>query len=85
MRSIFLLSGAGCFLPALILANFVFGWIFLKPLYWLVSEAVLISLFVINSRIISGRINSALVKRSNVIDVEAEAVKESPKKIKEIS
>ena len=77
LKSFVFLSGTGCLLPALIIFNFLFGWIFFKPLHWLIIEAVLILLFIIKGSLFTRRIISASSrKRDNAIDVEAEVVED---------
>jgi hypothetical protein len=63
-------------LPALIFLNFFFGWIFLRPLYWLLSELILILLFVLNSYIIARKISPFSSGRDDAIDVKAEVIEE---------
>lgn len=76
MRSIAVFSQAGCLLPFLIIANFFFGWIFLKPLHWLLFELILILLFVLSAFIVTRKFFSAFGKRSDVVDVEGEVVED---------
>jgi len=77
LKSFVFLSGTGCLLPALIIFNLLFGWIFFKPLHWLIIEAVLILLFIIKGSLFTRRIISASSrKRDNAIDVEAEVVED---------
>ena len=71
---------AGCLLPALILLNLFFGWMFLKASVWLTVEAVLILLFILNSYILIRRVKS-WSKPDDVIDVKGEVV-ESRKTLK---
>ncbi len=75
-------SSTGCLLPSLIIFNLFFGWIFLKPLYWVAIEAILLLLFVINGYVMTRKIISASgKKRDNVIDVEAEVIREKRRSI----
>ncbi|MDD4894887.1 MAG: hypothetical protein PHW54_06215 [Candidatus Omnitrophica bacterium] len=77
LKSFVFLSGAGCLLPALIIFNFLFGWIFFKPLHWLIIEGVLILLFVIKGLLFTRRIiSNSPRKHGNAIDVEAEVVED---------
>lgn len=76
LRSFIFFSGSGCLLPALIIFNLSLGWIFLKPKLWLISEAILILLFIINSFIIMRKIISSSSKRDNVIDVEGRIIED---------
>jgi len=78
-RSVFIISQAGCLLPLLILFNLFFGWLFLKPLHWLLIEAALVALFIANAAIFTRYINSAMKKRSNVVDVEAKVIEDREK------
>jgi len=80
LRSFVFLSGSGCLLPALIIFNLLFGWIFLKPKLWLIFEAVLILLFIINGFIITRKIiSTSSKKRDDVIDVKGEVVEDRHK------
>jgi len=81
-KTIILGSRIGCFLPFLIIFNLFFGLFFLKPLYWLVLEVVLILLFVLTFATIVKKVSSLNSSHSNVIDVEGEIVK-SRKKLPE--
>ncbi len=76
LKSFVFFSGSGCLLPALIIFNLLFGWIFLKPKLWLITEAILILLFVINGYIITRKIFSPSSKRGDVIDVKGEVVED---------
>ena len=67
-------SQAGCLLPALILFNLFFGWVFLKPAQWLLSEAVLVLLFLVFSAISVRKIKKNFTSRPGAIDVEGEVV-----------
>jgi hypothetical protein len=71
---------AGCLLPALILLNLFFGWMFLKASVWLAVEAVLILLFILNSYILVRKVKK-WSKPDDVIDVKGEVV-ESRKTLK---
>ncbi|MBU1125189.1 MAG: hypothetical protein KKC84_04115 [Candidatus Omnitrophica bacterium] len=77
-----MLSQTGCLLPFLIVFNFLFGWIFLRPLVWIVLEGVLLLLFLYNSLAITRRVvqsSSPRNTRAEVIDVEAQTVEENPR------
>jgi len=63
LSSFVFFSGSGCLLPALVIFNLLFGWIFLKPKLWLITEATLILFFIINSFIITRKIISTSSKR----------------------
>jgi len=77
IKSFVFLSRSGCLMPLLIVLNLFFGWIFLKPVPWLVVEAVLMLLFVIHSYITARKIVSASSsRRHNAIDVEGEVVQD---------
>jgi membrane protein implicated in regulation of membrane protease activity len=75
---------AGCLLPALMLLNLFFGWMFLSTGAWLCLEGVLILLFVLNASVLVRRVRSwARPKSGKIIDVEAEVVEERLKLKKE--
>ena len=75
---------AGCLLPALMLLNLFFGWMFLSTGAWLCLEGVLILLFVLNASVLVRRVRSwARPKSAKVIDVEDEVVEERLKLKKE--
>ena len=75
---------AGCLLPALMLLNLFFGWMFLSTGAWLCLEGVLILLFVLNASVLVRRVRSwARPKSGKIIDVEAEVVEERFKLKKE--
>jgi len=76
LNSFVFFSGSGCLLPALIIFNLLFGWIFLKPKLWLIIEAILVLFFIINGYIITRKIFSASRKRDDVIDVKGEVVED---------
>ena len=76
IKSFIFFSRTGCFLPLLIILNLFFGWIFLKPLYWLLLEVVLILLFAINTYIITRKITGFSKKRDDVIDVEGKVIED---------
>lgn len=81
LRSFIFFSGSGCLLPALIIFNFLFGWIFLKPRQWLITEAILVLFFIINGFIATRKIiSSPSKKRDDVIDVKGEVVEERHKR-----
>jgi len=69
-------SGSGCLLPVLIILNLLFGWIFFRPKLWLIVQAILLVLFVINAYISARKIISPSSKRDDIIDVEAEVVED---------
>ena len=79
LNSFVFFSGSGCLLPALIIFKLLFGWIFLKPKLWLIAEAILLLLFIINGYIITRKIFSASSKRDDAIDVKGEVVEERQK------
>ena len=79
IKSVVILSQSGCILPLLILLNLFFGWMFLKPLYWIGTEAALILLFFLNAVILSRSISDFSKKNSRVIDVDAEILEEKPR------
>ncbi len=81
LRSFVFFSGSGCLLPALIIFNLLFGWIFLKPKLWLITEAILVLFSIINGFIITRKIiSSPSKKRDDVIDVKGEVVEERHKR-----
>jgi len=75
-KSLFFVTQTGCLLPFLIVLNLLFGWMFLKPLHWLLVEGIMISLFIINVRIAATKIYPPRPKQGNVIDVEGKVVEE---------
>ncbi len=79
LKSFVFFSGSGCLLPALIIFNLLFGWIFLKPKLWLITEAILILFLIINGFIITRKIFSTSSKRDDVIDVKGEVVEDRHK------
>jgi len=80
LRPFVFFSASGCLLPFLIIFNLLFGWIFLKPLHWLVIEAALVLFFIINGYVMTRKIISvSSKKRANVIDVEGEVVEDRRK------
>lgn len=78
-KSFVFLSSSGCLLPLLIIFNLLFGWIFLRPAHWLITEAVLVLIFAINGFVMTRRIISASSGNDDVIDVEAKVVDEKRK------
>jgi hypothetical protein len=77
-RSVLFLSQAGCLLPFFIIFNLCFGWLFLKFTHWLILEAVLVLLFMLNSFIFTRKIISRAQGRDGAIDVKAEVVEDKP-------
>jgi hypothetical protein len=73
------LAHTGCLLPFLILFNFLFGWLFLKPLTWLAVEVILILLFLLNSYLLTKRTSAAILRGKGAIDTEAEVLEEPEK------
>lgn len=73
------LSRSGCLLPLLIILNLFFGWLFLKLWHWLLIEAILILLFIVNAYIITRKILFVSSRRDNVVDVEGEVIEEKKK------
>jgi hypothetical protein len=76
-------SNLGCFLPFLIVFNLFFGWVFLKPLHWLVLEVILVFLLILNGLFVIKKITSSLPPgphqgrgRANSVDTEAEVIEE---------
>ena len=79
LKSFVFFGRSGCLLPLLIILNLFFGMLFLRPLYWLILEIILVLFFIINGYILTKKIFSANPKRENVIDVEAEVVEDKKK------
>lgn len=74
-KSFMILSNAGCLLPALIILNLFFGWIFLGPALWLLTGAALVGLFILNSFIMMKKASLySRPRKSSVIDIEAEVL-----------
>ena len=68
---------AGCLLPALILLNLFFGWMFLKTSAWLVLEGILILSLILNSYFLIRKVKRwSTSVPGNVIDVQGEVVDE---------
>lgn len=78
-KSLFFISQSGCLLPFLILFNLLFGWMFFKPLIWLLIGGGLILLFIINTRILMRKIFTSSSGHDNAIDTEGEVVEEKKK------
>jgi len=74
LKSIVFFSQAGCLLPLLITANLFFGWMFFKPVAWLLIELILVLLFLLNSSVITRKVKSFTPGRRGVIDVEGKVV-----------
>lgn len=80
LRSFVFFSGSGCLLPSLIIFNLLFGWIFLRPKEWLIIEAILLLLFIINGYNIRRKIFSGSSKKhDDAIDVKGEVVEDRHK------
>lgn len=79
-RSLFFVSQTGCLLPFLILLNLLFGWMFFKPLIWVLVGGALGLLFIFNARVMMRKIfSSSAPKYDNVIDIEGEVIEEKKK------
>jgi len=76
VKSFVFFSQAGCLLPLLIIFNLLFGWFFLRPAHWLLLEAILILLFILNAFIFTKKILSVSAKHGNIIDTEGEVIRE---------
>ncbi len=76
VKSFIFFGRSGCLLPLLIIFNLLWGWIFLKPRVWLITEGILILLFIINVYIIRRKIVSARSRRDDIIDVKGEVVED---------
>jgi hypothetical protein len=74
LKSFVFFSGSGCLVPALIIFNLLFGWIFLTPRQWLITEGVLVLFFVINGFIATRKISSVYPRHEDVIEVEGKVV-----------
>ncbi len=86
MASIVLTGLGGCLLPSLVIGNLFFGWLFLKPLHWILLEIALVLALRLQTvwilRKMTQRMQNPSGKRpgrSGVIDVEGEVVEEPPK------
>lgn len=64
----------------LIIFNLFFGWIFLRPLHWLLFEIGLIVFLLLQSWIFTRRIISRSFGKSKVIDIKGEIIKDEPEK-----
>ncbi|MEI6631814.1 MAG: hypothetical protein WCL25_04295 [bacterium] len=82
MKATVILANTGCLLPLLIILNLFFGWIFLEARYWLLFEAVLVTVFIFNSYIMARRLfNSPKHKRNDgVIDVEGQVIEDKERR-----
>jgi membrane protein implicated in regulation of membrane protease activity len=83
--STFLLSQTGCFLPFLLFFNTFFGLLFLKPLWWLLVEGVLLFLLLFHSALVTRKVftstrSTPRQRQGKVIDVEGEIVDEGGQK-----
>lgn len=68
-------------MPSLIILNLFFGLLFFKPRHWLIIEAVLVLLFLLNTYIFTRKVVSDFPrKHSDVIDVEGKVVDETRRK-----
>lgn len=77
-KSFVLFSSPGCLLPFLLVFNLFFGWIFFKPLQWLLVEGILILFFILNSWVVTKKIfsRSSRHKDKGAIDVEGKVITE---------
>ena len=71
----------GCLLPALIMGNLFFGWMFFPFLKWVAIEAVLIAFFILTSVLAARKFVSTYRRYEkdalkDAIDVEAHVVHE---------
>jgi hypothetical protein len=82
IESFVFFSRSGCILPLLIGFNLLFGWIFLKTKYWLIMEAVLILLFLLNAYVIRRKIIRGASRRDDAIDVEGKVIEDSSPRLK---
>lgn len=74
----------GCALPFLIILNFIFGWIFLRPGCWAALEVFLIGLFILNIIFLKNKLFSAFntspknargdKKNGSIVDIEGEVL-----------
>ena len=73
-----LLYRGGCFLPLLIIFNFLFGWIFFSIRTWLLIELILFAVLFLYGYILSRKIFSQIdnpTKKVDAIDVEGKVLK----------
>jgi hypothetical protein len=80
MKATVILANTGCLLPLLIILNFLFGWLFLELRHWLLVEAVLVLVFILNSYIMARRLFRSPKHAEGVIDVEGEVVEDKEKR-----
>lgn len=73
-KSFFILSRSGCLLPFLITFNLFFGWMFFRMGHWLLIEAILILLVVLNAVFLTKKIFSDSPRRDDVIDIRGQVV-----------
>lgn len=73
-QSFVFLSGTGCLLPALVVFNLFFGWLFLRPAAWVMVEAALLLLLLVYTHFLRRKITRLQQKRDNVIDTDAEII-----------
>lgn len=78
-KAVLFTARMGCFLPLLILFNLFFGWLFLKPAVWLLTECVLILFLIINTYILIKKIPSFSSRDTDAIYIEAEPVEDKEK------
>lgn len=78
-RSFVFFSKNGCLLPALFIFNLFFGWIFFKLQSWLLIEAVLLLLLLLNGYTAMRKIVSGSRRHDDAIDVKGEIVEEKRK------
>ncbi|MDD5592734.1 MAG: hypothetical protein PHV44_05530 [Candidatus Omnitrophica bacterium] len=79
VKSFVFFGKSGCLLPSLIVFNLFFGRIFLKPMPWLISEAVLLLLFIISSYAITRKMASYSSRHDDAIDVKGEVLEDHQK------
>ena len=74
-------SQAGCLLLLLIFFNFFFGLFFFRFTHWLLIEAGLVFLLILNSFFAAKKLTGKLKQRDGVIDVEGEVVEDGFEKL----
>jgi uncharacterized membrane protein len=77
MKSFVVINQLGCLLPFLLIFNLFFGWLFFRPIVWLLIGLILILLFILNSLFITKKVSTTSYKK-DVVDVEAEVLKDEP-------
>lgn len=71
---IYSFGGGGCLLLFLTVFNLFFGWMFLKPLYWFLTEFILIIIFLLSSYTFLKRVSSVKKRNNDIVDVEGKVI-----------